>query len=162
MSRERGVIDMPLRLLIILVILIIAVPLVVSIANYYSFVSAEQEMIAEANYLKDKIVMVYGMGVNSSIKIELSFSGVTEYVKVGAPLTSENSYFIKAKAYNSPERTIIVKYGNVGIRVTSNNETMILWSGTYRVLITKMLCPYDLDGNGYLDDFYVNVEVVEQ
>ncbi len=162
MVKESGVIDMPLRLLIILVILVITVPLVLSIAGYYSSVSAEQEMIAQANYLRDKIVMVYSMGVNSSLKITVSFPKNTEYVKVGGPLNSDNSYFIRVKAYNSPERIILVKHGNVGIRVTSNNTTMVMWSGTYRVLITKMLCNYDLDGNGYLDDFYMNVEVVEE
>lgn len=162
MKKEIGVIDTPFRLLIVLVVLVVAVPLVISLVDRYSAASGEQEMLSVVNYIKDKIIMVYSMGLNASLKIEVSLPAVTEYIKIGGPLNSEESYLIRAKAYNSPERIIIIKYGNIGVKTTSNNTSMVLWRGTYRIWIVKSLANYDIDGNGYLDDFYINLRVVKQ
>lgn len=160
--KEKGVLDTPFRLIIVLAVLVIVVPLVIGIVDRYSSTAGEQEMLSKVNYIKDKIIMVYSMGLNASLKIEVTFPGVTEYVRVGGPINSEECYFIRAKAYNFPERIIIVKYGNIGVRVTSNNTSMVLWRGTYRILITKAIASYDIDNNGLLDDFYVNLWVVKQ
>ncbi len=159
MKREEGVVTMPLRLLIVVAILVITVPLVLGIVSYYSSVSTEQQLISSVNYLKNQIRMVFSQGYNTSIVTRVTFPLGTEFIKIGGPLNSSEAYLIKYKLRNGIERYTIVNYGNLGVRMTWDNKTLTIGSGTYDFIITKCLANFDIDNNGKLDDFYINIEV---
>ena len=159
MKREDGVVTMPLRLLIVVAILVITVPLVLGITSYYSRISTEQDLISSVNYLKNQIRMVFSQGENTSIVARVTFPLGTEFVKIGGPLNSSESYLIKYKIRDGVERYTVVNYGNLGVRMTWDGKTLTVGSGTYDFIIVKRLATTDLDGDGVLDDFYINIEV---
>ena len=159
MKKEEGVVTIPLRLLIVVAILVITVPLVLGIVSYYSSVSTEQQLISSVNYLRNQIRMVFSQGENTSIVSRVTFPLGTEFVKIGGPLNSSDSYLIKYKIRDGVERYTVVNYGDLGVRMTWDGKTLQIGSGTYDFIITKRLANFDIDHNGKLDDFYVNIEV---
>ncbi len=160
--KEEGVVDMPMRLMIIAAILVITVPIVLGIVHYYAAVSAEDQLISGVDYLKKQIQLVFSQGNNASMVVRVSFPFGTQYVKIGGPLGSDYSHLIRFKMRNGVERYTIVNYGNIGIRMmSSNGSTLLVVGGTYDFILTKMKSPIDLDGDGIANDYYIQVSLRE-
>ncbi len=160
MKKEEGVIDMPLRLMIIAVILVLTVPVVLSVVNYYSRAASEQQLISGVHYLENQMKIVFAQGENASLVARVTFPYGTEYVKIGGPLGNSDSRLIQYKLRNSVVRKEIVRYGNLDICFTGpNGNTLLVRGGTYDFVITKMKANIDLNGDGHLNDFYLQIEV---
>ncbi len=160
--KEEGVVDMPMRLMIIAAILVITVPIVLGIVQYYAAVSAEDQLISGVDYLKKQIQIVFSQGNNASMVVRVSFPFGTEFVKIGGPLNSDYSHLIRYKMRNGVERYTIVNYGNIGIRMMSKDGgTLLVVGGTYDFILTKVKSPIDLDGDGVANDYYIQVSLRE-
>ncbi len=158
--KEEGVVDMPMRLLIVAAILVITVPVVLGIVNYYSVAASEQQLASGVEYLKKQIEIVYSQGDNASMVVRVSFPFGTEFVKIGGQLGSDNSHLIRYKLRNGVERYTVVHYGNIAILMTAKNgSTLTVVGGTYDFILTKTKASMDLDHDGHLDDYYITVEV---
>ncbi len=158
--KEEGVVDMPMRLLIVAAILVFTVPVVLGVITQYSFSSTEQKLASAVEYLKKQIEIVYAQGDNASMVVRDTFPFGTEYVIIGGPLGTDNSHLIRYKLRNGMPRQTIVNYGNLEIIMSNktNNGTLVV-GGTYDFIITKVKSPIDLDHDGLLDDYYIQVDL---
>ena len=159
---EEGVIDMPMRLMIIAAILVITVPMVLAIVQYYSAVSSENQLTNGIEYLKKQMQIVFSQGENASMVVRVTFPYGTEFVKIGGPLDTPQSQLIRYKMINGVVRYTVVNYGNIGIRMMSKDGgTLFVVGGTYDFILTKLKSPIDLDGDGIANDFYIQVSLRE-
>jgi len=159
--KEEGVVDMPMRLMIIAAILVITVPIVLGIVYYYAAVSSEDPFISSVDYFKKQVQIVFAQGENASMVVRVAFPFGTEFVKIGGPLGSDNSHLIRYKMRNGVERYTIVNYGNIGIRLSHEDSTLLVVGGTYDFILTKTKSPVDLDGDGIANDYYIEVSLRE-
>ncbi len=159
--KEEGVVDMPMRLMIIAAILVITVPIVLGIVHYYAAVSSEDQLINGVNYLKKQIQLVFSQGANASMVVRVSFPFGTEFVKIGGPLDQDSSHLIRYKMRNGVERYTVVNYGNIGIRMSHGGKTLTVVGGTYDFILTKTKAPIDLDGDGIANDYYIEISLRE-
>ncbi len=156
---EEGIVDLPMRLLIVAAILVFTVPVVLGVVNYYSAAADEEQLAAGVNYLKQQIKIVFAQGDNASMVVRVSFPYGTDFVKIGGKLGTADAHLIKYKMRNGVERYTVVNYGNLGIQMTDNGKTLWIVGGTYNLVITKMKAPIDLNGDGLLNDYYINIQV---
>ncbi len=150
---EEGIVDLPMRLLIVAAILVITVPVVLGVMNSYSAVASDQQLAAGVEYLKKQIEIVFSQGENASMVVRVSFPTGTDYVKIGGKIGTTNAHLIRYKMRNGMERYTVVNYGNLGIQMTGDGSTVWVVGGTYDFTLTKM---------GHGDFFYINIKVKQQ
>ncbi len=162
MVKEDGVIDMPLRLMIIAVILILTVPVVLGVVNYYTRVATEQQLISEIHYLENQMKIVFAQGENASLVVRVTFPYGTQYVIIGGELGTVSARIIKYKMENMVERQDVVKYGNLDICFSgTDGKAVMVKGGTYDFIITKVHSPIDLNGDKLANDYYLEIGVRE-
>ncbi|NPA75812.1 MAG: hypothetical protein GXO25_07020 [Euryarchaeota archaeon] len=160
MKKEEGVIDMPLRLMIIAVILVITVPMVLGVVNYYSRAATQQQLVSGVRYLENQEKIVFAEGANASMVVRVTFPYGTQYIKIGGKLGTDDSHLIRYKLINGMEHQDIVRYGNIDIcMMSAKGGTLTVVGGTYDFIITKMKSPIDLNGDHILNDYYIQIEV---
>ncbi len=160
---EDGVMDYPFRLLIISIVLVIAIPTMLSALSHYRTRSAEEQLSQEANQIASAVESVYIQGVNASTSLEINLPEDTEHLKVGAPLSrSVHTRAIYYQLRGQPEDSILVTHGLRGIPMTSpHNDTLIIPEGRHRILMVKRQADFDITGDGVAGDYFVEIDVME-
>jgi hypothetical protein len=155
-SKHASIESIPLKLVIISVITSITVPALWSAYTNYSNLQSENDLKTEIYRIVGAIKQVC-LGANgTSLKLEITLKKI-EYLKLGDSLDSEYSTVIRCRFKGGGEQ--IIPISEDAIRVTSNNASLILYSGRYLLVFTHL--NYDINGNNKIEDCerYVVVKV---
>lgn len=162
MHSRKGVIDLPLRLIIIMIILGITIPIIIGGLMYFTRIQKENQLDARINELKMQIVQVYRGGVGTDIRIDIEFPSETEYIRIGGNLKGNyTKYRIEYKIF-STVRSYAVLDGAKNIPMCSDTGgTLEIGGAKYALSLKKLEYPGDIDGDGSSPDFYVQIKVLE-
>jgi hypothetical protein len=160
-NTKQGVIDLPMRLLIVMVILGITIPIIVGGFMYFTRVQKENLLDSRINELKMQIIQVYRGGENTDIRIDMEFPGETDYIHVGGDLTgSYEKYRIEYKIF-STIRSYAVLDGAKNIPMCSDTgKTFEMGGGKIALSLKKVSYPGDIDGDGSSPDYYVQIKAL--
>ncbi|MGB9636213.1 MAG: hypothetical protein ACPL1Y_03055, partial [Thermoplasmata archaeon] len=159
---NRGVLDLPMRLLIIMVILGITIPIIIGGFMYFTRIQKENQLDARINELKMQIIQVYRGGENTDIRVDIEFPSETEYIHIGGSLNGDyTKYRIEYKIY-STIRSYAVLDGAKNIPMCSDSgDTLKIGGAKYALSLKKLTYPGDIDGDGFSPDFYVQIKVLQ-
>ncbi|MEM3444469.1 MAG: hypothetical protein QW115_00670 [Thermoplasmata archaeon] len=159
---KKGVLDLPLRLLIIMIILGITIPIIIGGFMYFTRIQKENQLDARINELIMQIVVVSKAGENTDIRVDIEFPGETEYIHIGGALTGDyHKYRIEYKIF-STIRSYAVADGAKNIPMCSDTGgTLELGGAKYALSLKKLSYDGDIDGDGSSPDFYVQVKVLQ-
>lgn len=159
---KKGVLDLPMRLLIIMVILGITIPIIIGGFMYFTRIQKESQLDARINELKMQIIQVYRGGENTDIRVDIEFPAETTYIHIGGPLTagSYDKYRIEYRIF-STIRSYAVLDGAKNIPMCSDTGgTLEIGGAKYALSLKKLTYPNDIDGDGFYPDFYIQIKVL--
>jgi hypothetical protein len=160
----KAVEGIPLKLIIIVLILAIALPLIWTGLENYDRTQKENDLRNEIEYIITTIKFVYTSGENNSQLIDVNFeSGFTtkvERVEIGDEKAGLWST-IRYKLNNRPEVTIIINNPDIPVanKTAHGLDALIIGEGMHKLLFTAR-SDHDLDDDGF-NDLYVEVSSVK-
>lgn len=163
MCNKSGVIDLPLRLVIIMIILGITIPIIIGGLMYFTRIQKENQLDARINELRMQIVQVYRGGVGTDIRVDIEFPSETEYIRIGGALTGDyKKYRIEYKIF-STIRSYAVLDGAKNIPMCSDTgRTLEIGGAKYALSLKKVeYTAGDIDGDGVVPDYYVQIKVLQ-
>lgn len=130
LSGRRGVTDVPLELLIIIIILAIVIPIIVAALIEYTTAQTALSVQQQASNVRDVAVQVYDDGINTTLLVTLDLPG-SGHVQAGA------SIWLRGGVVNWYGATKI--YYAVG---TASPGNLLVDNGASNVLIGNITCRY--------------------
>lgn len=142
---ERGAIELPYKILIIVILLLITVPMVLSSFNRFSSTREKTQLLTEIGKLESAMVMVYFQGENASLVVEVDIPSCVENVCLGDRLVSTTGSFWRSWAIyytikGESEMRVPVEATNKPVPITNGtlNAGLELGPGTSKILLTKL------------------------
>lgn len=143
-----GIMELPMKIIIIGIIMVITIPLAFAGLNFYRENQVKTDIREELHRLSSKIKEVHRAGNTSTSTIEVVFSGnffiEINFIKVGdniLPLNSENrggdyAKWIRYKL--DGERTRKIEVGNL-VTKNSYDGPFVLNDGRYTLSLTHLI-----------------------
>lgn len=158
-----GIETFPFRILIVVIVLTILVPVAVYGFRHYTGIQRETELRAEVIRITNLVVLVYNQAVNSALCLKLNLPDGTEYIKIGGKLGTGSQWLIRYKIVGGGEQRVVVREGDNAIPMTSDrNEALRLGGvGMTTIRAQKLVSTTDIDGDGIVTDYYVEVSIVK-
>jgi len=157
---RRGVLEMPLKLLISVIIMTATASIGFGALSYYSKGMVESNLRQQGESIASAALRLDGLGLNSTLRLQLKLEGApmagVEFFKVGYPLTEPlhpYAAMVRFKGAGTDEGHIYVKdAGGSPLPLCSiSGDTFPLGAGTHDILLTKL---YSRDAN----TTYVQIE----
>lgn len=157
-----AVMEMPHKLMITAVVMAMVMPLIIEGTDTVIKHQQEQELKAECWHLADRIALLYHQGLNASSIVELKLPEGTVLVSAGASLYNGHRaemIQIQYRLAGGQLRRIAVKSGDNYISMCSerDNAFKIIQGGDHAVKLRKCQIHSDLNGDGILPDFYIEL-----
>jgi hypothetical protein len=144
---RRGLVDMPLKLLVSVMIMVATAAAGFGALSQYSKVMVESNLRHQGESIASSALRLDGMGLNSSLKVQVKLDGAPmagiEYFRVGYPLTvplHPYAGMVRFKGAGTDEGHVYIKDigGNILPLCSPEGATLSLGTGTYDVLMTKL------------------------
>ena len=150
-----AVLEMPYKLMISVVILTLTIPIIFESTEDYIQDNQNKKLQAECEYLAGNIKLIYQQGTGAEMKVELNLPDSTEFVSAGG-----NS--IRFKIIEGEQERIFVNLGitYIAMRSPENGTFSVERSGVSQVIMKKCLINEDLNTDGVLPDFYVELSLI--
>jgi len=145
---ENGIMDLPMKIIIVVIIMAITIPIAIAGLNYYRENQVKTDIREELHRLVSKINEVHRAGNTSTSTIEVTFSGnfflKIKYIKVGdniLPLNKDNKGGDYAKWIRyklGDERTRKIEVGELVTKWTHDGP-FVLHEGRYKLSLTHLI-----------------------
>ena len=164
-GKNDAVLEMPYKLMISVVILTLTIPIIFESTEDYIQDNQNKKLQAECEYLAGNIKLIYQQGTGAEKKVELNLPDSTEFVSAGGNFYKDSPgeiNSIRFKIIEGEQERIFVNLGitYIAMRSPENGTFSVERSGVSQVIMKKCLINEDLNTDGVLPDFYVELSLI--